>query len=56
MPFLLMAQPFFNLYAETALAPINTLIKIQINNGVKIYKNVVAVQEIFQLVVKYLFI
>lgn len=51
--FLLKAQPFFDLHAGVALAPINTLIEMQFDNGVSVYGNKIAVKEISELVAQY---
>ena len=51
--FLPKAQPFFNLYAGVALAPTDTLMETQLDNGVRIYEEKVAVREISELVAQY---
>lgn len=47
------AQPFFDLHAEVALASRDTLIETQLDNGVRVYGDEVAVREISGLVAQY---
>ena len=48
------AQPFFDLHTGVALAPTDTLIETQLDNGVKVYGDEAAVREISELVAQYL--
>lgn len=50
------AQPFFDLDASIALAPSGAPMEIQLENGIRVYKNATAIKEIFQLVAKCSFI
>lgn len=56
LAFLSKAQLFFNLHAgiRLALTDMDTSIEIQLNNGMKIYRDKVAFQEILELVAQYL--
>ena len=47
------AQPFFDLHAGVALAPTNTLIETQLDNGVRVYGDEAAVRKISKLVAQY---
>lgn len=47
------AQPFFDLHAGVALAPTDTLMEMQLDNGMRIYGDEVAIREISELVAKY---
>lgn len=47
------AQPFFDLHARVALAPTDTLMETQLDNGVRVYGDEVAVTEISELVAQY---
>lgn len=47
------AQPFFNLHAGVALAPTDTLMEMQLDNGVRVYGDEAAVREISELVAQY---
>lgn len=53
--FLSKTQPFFDLYAKVALALTNkdTLIKIQLTNSVKIFKEKAMIRQIFELAAQY---
>lgn len=54
MVFLPNAQLFFNFYTEIALTSINAFIEIQLNNGIKVYRGIIAIKKIYQLLTKYL--
>lgn len=51
--FLLRVQLFFNLHVRVLLAPTDTLIEMQLENGIRIYKDKVVVKEISELVAQY---
>ena len=51
--FRLKATSFFDLHAGISLAPTDTAMETQLNNGVRVYGDKAAVREIFELVTQY---
>lgn len=50
---LLRAQPFFDLHVEVALAPKNTLMETQLDNGMRVYRDKTTIREISELIAQY---